>query len=477
MKGHMKDRLIWLACAVLLVAWIVAYSANFGIRDVWAAQPGIGVPLVEQYSVLAYFAVVVLTAVVMVWIFYTHSVGEARKQAEGERRFRRELEEIHRGTMQALTMALDVRDGETCGHSRRVMGYSLAIGRRLSLTEDETETLAWGALLHDLGKIGIRDSILLKPGKLTDEERAEMQQHVTLGFQMVQQIPFLTRTAAVLRHHHERYDGMGYPDQLEAEKIPLLARIFAVADAFDAMTSARPYRPLPRSMEEARSIIDQESGSQFCPSVVAAFHLVPVDELEAIRNDSYRPIGELEGLYQAVKSARTGVDYYRDPLTGTQNRMSWEAKKAHMTLAQGKDLGSVVFLDVDGLKEANDTRGHLIGDRLLADLGARLHEASQEAYRVGGDEFVLWYPAGGWGAEAEAQLRLVLDQFVAHWDATFPDVDVSWGVCTASADTKSLVELLAKADKAMYEEKLRHRAGRLRGGSAHGLQEREEATP
>jgi diguanylate cyclase (GGDEF)-like protein/putative nucleotidyltransferase with HDIG domain len=463
MKDNAKDRLIWLACGILLVAWVVAYSANYGIRNLWATLPNGGGSLVQQYSVLAYFAVVVLTALVLAWVFYSASMAEARKQAEGERRFRRDLEEVHRGTLQALTMALDMRDGETCGHSRRVMGYSLAIGRQMGLNEEETQTLAWGALLHDLGKIGIRDSTLLKPGPLTIEERAEMQQHVVLGYEMVQQIPFLTRTAAVLRHHHEKYDGTGYPSQLSGEAIPLLARIFAVADAFDAITSARPYRTVPRSMDEAREVIVREAGSHFCPDVARAFSAVSAAELEGIRDDSYRPIGELQGLYQAAKETHPEPDYYRDPLTGTQNRTAWEAKKAHMTLAQGTELGAVIFLDVDSLKPVNDTRGHLIGDRLLADLGARLQQVSPEAYRVGGDEFVLWCPEGRWGAGMEAQLRAMLDAFVAHWTHVFNGVDVSWGVCVASAETRSLTELLGEADRAMYAYKLAHRSGSLSG--------------
>lgn len=459
MKTDARERLTWLASGVLVAAWLLAFLANYGIRNnIWFVAPVEGIPLVQQYAVLAYGAVLILIAAVLAWVLYSSGLADARRQAELERRFRKELEDVHRGTLQALTMALDVRDGETLGHSRRVMGYSLVIGEQMGLNSVETETLAWGALLHDLGKIGIRDSILLKPGPLTPEEWVEMQRHVILGYEMVQQIPFLARTAAVLRHHHEKYDGSGYPDHLAGEQIPLLARVFAVADAFDAMTSARPYRAVPKSMAEARAVIQKEAGKHFCPAVAEAFSAVPVEKLEQIVSESFLPLVEMDALFRRDGQPQApSADYYRDPLTGTSNRTAWEAKQSHMMLAKGLDLGVVAFLDVDGLKKVNDTFGHLMGDRMLADLGARLSQLGTEIYRVGGDEFVLWSSGERWRTSVEMQLQPTLDQFADHWTALGPKVAVSWGATAATTETKSMTELLEASDTTMYDYKLRRR--------------------
>lgn len=151
-------------------------------------------------------------------------------------------------TLDALAGALDVRDNGTAGHSRRVMAYCLVIGRYMGCDSELLKVIGRGALLHDIGKIGIRDAILRKPGKLTDEEKVEMAAHVRIGHGLLSRIAFLSAASAIVLAHHERFDGSGYPSKLVATEIPLGARIFAVADTLDAMTSDRPYRrpsPLP----------------------------------------------------------------------------------------------------------------------------------------------------------------------------------------------------------------------------------------
>lgn len=182
----------------------------------------------------------------------------------------RELQQTFRETLEALVAALDARDAETEDHSRRVASFALATGRAMGLSEAEMAALEWGALLHDVGKIGIADAILRKPGPLSEPEWAQMRQHSEWGFQILRQVGFLAGALPVVRYHHERYDGQGYPQGLAREDIPLAARIFAVADAYDAITSRRPYRPA-RSPAEAREEIVRHSGSQFCPQVVKAF--------------------------------------------------------------------------------------------------------------------------------------------------------------------------------------------------------------
>jgi putative nucleotidyltransferase with HDIG domain len=190
---------------------------------------------------------------------------------------RRELEEAYRQisdtydlTLEALVTALDARECETGHHSQRVVRYSLAIGDRMGVLGRDREDLARGALLHDIGKIGVPDQILLKPGRLTAEEWVEMRRHPEIGARILSGIHFLSPAADIVLSHQERWDGQGYPRGLVGEAIPLGARIFAVADTIDAIVSDRPYRR-GRPFSYAREEIQRYSGSQFDPGVVKAF--------------------------------------------------------------------------------------------------------------------------------------------------------------------------------------------------------------
>lgn len=193
------------------------------------------------------------------------------------------IESSYEETLRALAAAIDLRDSETAGHSRRVCQYSLEIGRALGLSAEKLTVIAQGGYLHDIGKLGIPDSILLKPGPLTPDERRLMEQHVQIGFELVKGIPFLADAAEIILAHHERYDGSGYPRRLRAEEIPLGARIFAVADTLDAITSDRPYRrasPFQVGLET----IQGESGRQFAPEIVSIFLSIPEGTWAAIAN-------------------------------------------------------------------------------------------------------------------------------------------------------------------------------------------------
>jgi response regulator RpfG family c-di-GMP phosphodiesterase len=196
-----------------------------------------------------------------------------------------ELEHSHSATLEALGSAIDLRDGPTAGHSKRVLLYSFTIAEELGGLEDQLRTLAMGAWLHDIGKLAIPDGILLKPGPLTDEERQIMERHVQLGHDLVKPIPFLADAAEIILAHHERYNGTGYPRRLRGETIPIGGRIFGLADSFDAMTSDRPYRSaLP--MKKARNVIEDARGELFDPRVVDAFVAVSEDAWSMIRESS-----------------------------------------------------------------------------------------------------------------------------------------------------------------------------------------------
>ncbi|MBI5525855.1 MAG: response regulator [Deltaproteobacteria bacterium] len=194
----------------------------------------------------------------------------------------REIHERTSSLLNGLVTALDLRDTETQWHSRRVSLYSKRIAKALGIRGEEIRSIERGALLHDIGKIGIRDSILLKPGRLTAEEWVEMRKHPDMGYKLLEGSDFLERERIIVLHHQERYDGKGYPLALKAKDIDIGARIFAIADTFDAMTSDRPYRQA-LTFKAAREEIIRCSGTQFDPRVVDAFLSIPHMEWREIR--------------------------------------------------------------------------------------------------------------------------------------------------------------------------------------------------
>jgi putative nucleotidyltransferase with HDIG domain len=195
------------------------------------------------------------------------------------------LENAYRSTLRALTAALETRDAETHGHSERVVTFSLRLGREYGLTAPEMKALEFGSLLHDIGKIGVPDAILRKPSKLTDEEWIRMREHPMHGQQILRGIKFLEGAARVVAQHHEKWDGSGYPLGLKAAEIDICARIFSVADAFDAITSDRVYRQ-GRPYEAAAQELDEWGNRQFDPKVVEAFHRVPKEDWDELRRRS-----------------------------------------------------------------------------------------------------------------------------------------------------------------------------------------------
>jgi putative nucleotidyltransferase with HDIG domain len=180
--------------------------------------------------------------------------------------------ELH-DIVDALTAALDAKNEYTCGHSQRVANLSLALAQEMQLTSEEQQEIDMAAHLHDIGKIGIPDSVLVKPGRLTPEEFAVIRMHPEIGFTIVNKVYSLASVAKIIRHHHERMDGCGYPDGLDGEDIPLGSRIISICDAFDAMTSQRSYRACI-SWEQAVAEVSRCAGSQFDKDIVEVFRTV-----------------------------------------------------------------------------------------------------------------------------------------------------------------------------------------------------------
>ena len=176
----------------------------------------------------------------------------------------------YQATVKALEAALDVRDQSAPGHCRRVAKLAVQLGNHMGLRLDDLIALEHGALLHDIGKLGVPDGVLMKPGPLDEDEWVTMRQHPEIGCEVVGHIDFLQNALPIIRHHHERYDGAGYPDGLAGDQIPLLARIFAVIDAFDAQTHQRPYNTI-LDLEQVLANLQEASGTQFDPAIVDAF--------------------------------------------------------------------------------------------------------------------------------------------------------------------------------------------------------------
>jgi putative two-component system response regulator len=219
----------------------------------------------------------------------------------------RSLRLAYRTTLKALVAALEARDSETHGHSERVVSFSLRLGQELGLDVEQTRSLEFGSLLHDIGKIGVPDAVLRKPARLTEDEWEEMRLHPIHGREILRGIEFLEGAARVVAQHHERWDGSGYPAGLKGEGIDINARIFAVADAFDAITSDRVYRG-GRPYEAALAELEKHAGVQFDPAVVAAFRRVPRGEWERLRRIPAPPGGGGEILSPTAEDgARTHV--------------------------------------------------------------------------------------------------------------------------------------------------------------------------
>lgn len=273
----------WLEPAIPHAEWlfillVIAISAQWGIGSgiISALLSSIGFGIVSHYYGGPPFLDIVIEVLVTFGYFASSAliIGTLSRHKEIAWRARAqiadELENTYEATILALTQALDARDHNTEGHSRRVTDLALKIGRDMGLSETDLRYMQLGALLHDVGKIGIPDAILHKPGALDEAEWKLMRQHPKTGYNILREINFLKPALDIVLSHHERYDGKGYPAGLAGETIPLMARIVAVADAYDALTSNRPYRPA-FTHEEALNEIRKNSGRQFDPAVVQVF--------------------------------------------------------------------------------------------------------------------------------------------------------------------------------------------------------------
>jgi putative nucleotidyltransferase with HDIG domain len=266
-------------------AWLTPHYVTYGF---------IAAVIYEAYKPIGAWAIVVFALPLFLmrktqeeYLKHTQrSAQKLRKAAETIQNQNVSLEQANKllkerstAAMESLSATVDARDAYTAGHSRRVQQLALAVGRELGLSHAELELLGHAALFHDIGKLGIPDAILLKPGTLTEEEWVIMASHAEEGASIINRLGFLSDAVPAIRHHHERFDGRGYPHGLVGEDIPLGARIIHVADAFDSMLTTRVYRPA-RPAVEALAELRANAGSQFCPRCVGALEAVVATEVE-----------------------------------------------------------------------------------------------------------------------------------------------------------------------------------------------------
>jgi diguanylate cyclase (GGDEF)-like protein/putative nucleotidyltransferase with HDIG domain len=586
-----------------------------------AAVFAAGLPLVLLGWDGFYARSLVLLAVSMVICAYIPALGRKALREENQlaERRRMQLEESYLSTIEALAAALDAKDRHTEAHSRETAALARAVGRRLGLDAETLRFLEYGALLHDIGKIGIPGYILNKPGPLDDEEAAIMREHPVIGERIVASVPFLLRIRPVVRAEHERWDGGGYPDGLSGQEIPVEARIIHACDAFQAMSSDRPYRRA-RPRDWILNEISTQAGKQFDPTVADALlqviesgevvvagtvegalhedrkplhahswtqHLDAIQQLGArlamvvsvpeicdtigraittllpydqcriylLEDDelTLRPVyfsdtkrteyegvtaetlalqvgqgitgwvaetkqGALVGdterhpkavhitgttdsnesmlavpvifedrLIGVIVNVKVGLHQYTgdhlrlltilanqaavsifnarlierlaatartDPLTGLANRRAFEQALEQRFAADPPEPFAVLMLDVDGLKQVNDARGHAAGDAVLKRVASVLSShlrAADLVTRWGGDEFVLLMP----GTDQVGALSLArrIGGTLLTADETAGAISVSIGTAAFPADGSSADSLLAAADRSMYVDK------------------------
>jgi len=279
-RGHDWWHVVHMALGKLYVLPVVLTAIWFGLRGALAAA--LGITLVYVPHIVVQWAGELAVSINQWGEFATIWVTAvlAGVFASREKTVLRRLAAAYEGTVRALIAALDAREHDTEVHSLRVRAYTLRLAQELGIPPARQRMLALGALLHDIGKIGVPDAVLLKPGRLSDAEWQQIRQHPELGRRILASVPFLGAEAAdIVYAHHERFDGKGYPQGLVGSAIALGARIFAVVDVYDALTTPRPYH-LPVPYDRARTEIEDDSGTHFDPEVVRAFLRIPRTEWE-----------------------------------------------------------------------------------------------------------------------------------------------------------------------------------------------------
>lgn len=327
------------------------------------------------------------------------AVGDQAGATLHNSRLQGELRTSYLATVTVLAEAIEVKDPLVRGHSEEVSGYVASVANQLDIPSDRREEVVFGSLLHDVGKIGISERILLKPAKLTPEERAVVELHPRIGYRLVQQVPALRSIAPAILHHHEHYDGSGYPSGLRGEQIPLEARLISVTDSFSAMVSERPYRD-PMTPEEACKELENCAGTQFDPEIVRIF----VEEVRrnplALKKEAlHAGDPELEVLLQGREpvlgqGSLTIIDNLS--LLYTRRHLHESARAAaQQSAVQGQSF-SVLLTELTGIGKINRLHGYATGDEEIRTAARTVEQAAARlggtAYRYGGNRLAVLMP-------------------------------------------------------------------------------------
>ena len=377
-----------------------------------------------------------------------------------QRRLDEKTREMERITIQAImTVAntVDAKDDYTKGHSMRVAAYAELMAQRLGWSEDEVQNAYYVAMLHDVGKIGVPDAVLNKPFRLTDVEFRLIQNHTSMGAEILKDFKMFPNVNVGAKYHHERYDGKGYPEGLKAESIPLIARIIALVDSYDAMTSNRVYR---RRLSDEIVIqeLEKGKGSQWDPELVDIFlELMKEGALEKLlmqENEMASPIFNSEKIYGVAMGSESVLEAPTDYLTGVLSKRKGEHEIAAGLRAAG---GCLMILDLDNFKRINQTHGHLAGDYALKMTADVLRDAcgKEIVCRTGGDEFLCFAEGMRSRDAAIVMVNEILDAFSQKQEEAdiLKETQLSIGISLSGVDGYEFDELYQKADKALYHVK------------------------
>lgn len=374
-------------------------------------------------------------------------VSEVKKQTAVAEERREKVEQMSIRMIQALATTLDAKDAYTNGHASRVAQYAAALAKKLGWDAERIDSLKSAAILHDIGKISVPDRVLNKTGRLSDEEFGMIKSHTLVGSDILEKTGLFDFAQDVARHHHERYDGTGYPDRLSGENISCEARIVGIADAFDAMSSKRVYRPalpLPSIKEE----LIKGKGTQFDPTFADIF-------IEMFEH------GELDSIMQAYRGAgdETSLEPSEEISSGGLLHRSEGVRRIEKAMSESK--GCLIIFDLDNLKAVNESEGHSAGDRALELISRILEDYGKGiACRFGGDEFVLFIPYIS-KEEGERCADEIMNDFAARKSglSEFSKLSLSAGICMSDTIDR-FSDVYNNADKALYYVKRSGKSGK-----------------
>lgn len=386
---------------------------------------------------------------------YIDMLGEKNKQ----------IQRLTLQTIETIANTIDAKDEYTKGHSSRVSEYAVEIATRMGMEPEVVDRIRYIALLHDIGKIGVPDSVLNKPGKLSDSEYELIKKHTTVGGEILKDVDMLPDLDIGAKYHHERYDGNGYPEGLKGEEIPLTARIICLADAYDAMTSNRVYR---KHLTKEAVIAELKGcrGKQFDPVITDVFldylesEDSPLEELEVQDETQVNDSGKL--LQQIVHDRNEQMvrEAERDSLTRVYNRSTGERRISARLLEEN---GCLVLLNLDHMRSINRHYGFVIGDYCLQAVAEVLKEMDTDVIvsRFGGDEFMCFLP----GITDQEQIVERMDDVMneirmrGQTDEKLSRLSVSAGITICDQNGMELSDYLMQADKALYHVKQKTKNG------------------